>query len=104
MNDSPAPLLTVVVNLRFESYDVYIGRPSIFGNPFYIGRDGTRTEVLAKYRRWLAKADSPQAQRIIEAIKSGQLDNKRLGCFCSPLPCHGDVLLDLVLSRVKKGE
>jgi len=32
---------------------VYIGRPSLLGNPFQIGRDGTREDVIAKYRVWL---------------------------------------------------
>ena len=33
----------------------YIGRPSPLGNPFEIGRDGTRDDVIAKYALWLAK-------------------------------------------------
>jgi hypothetical protein len=39
-----------VVHCKREPYDVYIGRPSKWGNPFQIGRDGTRDEVIAKYR------------------------------------------------------
>ena len=31
----------------------YIGRPSLWGNPFVIGKDGTRAEVVEKYERWL---------------------------------------------------
>jgi hypothetical protein len=31
----------------------YVGRPSALGNPFVVGRDGSREEVIAKYRRWL---------------------------------------------------
>jgi hypothetical protein len=33
----------------------YVGRPSPLGNPWVIGRDGTREEVLAKYRAWLRR-------------------------------------------------
>ena len=40
---------TRVVHCRRERYDVYVGRPSPWGNPFVIGRDGTREEVVAKY-------------------------------------------------------
>lgn len=68
---------------------VYIGRPSKFGNPFVIGRDGTRGEVIAKYRRWLAT--KPQ---LLEAAKT-ELRGKDLVCFCHPLPCHGDVLVEV---------
>jgi hypothetical protein len=32
---------------------VYVGRPSALGNPFLVGRDGTRAEVVATYRAWL---------------------------------------------------
>ncbi len=39
----------MVVNIRTDKYDVFIGRPSKWGNPFIIGKDGTREEVLEKY-------------------------------------------------------
>jgi hypothetical protein len=32
---------------------VYIDRPSIWGNPFVIGTNGTRAEVVATYEHWL---------------------------------------------------
>lgn len=32
---------------------VYIGRPSLLGNPFKIGEHGTRDEVIGRYRIWL---------------------------------------------------
>jgi len=34
---------------------IYVGRPSKWGNPFVIGRDGSRDEVIAKYRAWIAQ-------------------------------------------------
>lgn len=42
-----------VVHCKKNSYDVYIGRPSKWGNPFSIGRDGSREEVIEKYREWI---------------------------------------------------
>jgi hypothetical protein len=36
--------------------DVYVGRPSKWGNPFVIGRDGSREEVIAKYRAWIVRS------------------------------------------------
>jgi hypothetical protein len=45
--------MTRVVHCRREKYDVYIGRPSKWGNPFVVGRDGNRLEVIKKYRLWL---------------------------------------------------
>jgi hypothetical protein len=86
-----APTLTreqMVVHCRRQPYDVYIGRPSIFGNPFKIGRDGTRTQVIDKYRQWVQGQPA-----VMAAIPS--LRGKVLGCWCRPLPCHGDVLAEL---------
>jgi hypothetical protein len=77
-----------VVNLRRSEYDVYIGRGSKWGNPFRIGPDGTRDEVIEKYRQWL----------LSNPVLMDQLHELRgmdLGCFCKPLPCHGDVLHEL---------
>jgi hypothetical protein len=77
-----------VVHCRKSPYDVYIGRPSKWGNPFEIGPDGSRSEVIEKYRRWI--------QTQPELIASLQeLDGLRLGCWCSPKACHGDVLVAL---------
>jgi len=67
---------------------VYVGRPSIWGNPFAIGRDGTRDEVIAKYETWLMQQPTLLA-------KLDQLTAKHLICWCFPAPCHADVLLRL---------
>ena len=80
---------TQVVNLRYTAFDVYIGRGSIWGNPFRIGADGDREEVIEKYRVWVM--NSPAL-----LMRLSELKNKRLGCYCHPAPCHGDVLVELV--------
>lgn len=79
-----------LVNVKKESYHVYIGRPSIYGNPFRIGRDGDRTEVVQKYRTWFT--NRLQDPRFILQLES--LRGKSLGCHCHPLPCHGDVIIE----------
>ena len=77
---------TRVVNRYKEPYDVYIGRPSKWGNPFSIGKDGTREEVIEKYERYLMGK--------VELLTSlHELRGKVLGCWCKPLACHGDVLV-----------
>ena len=84
--------MTKVVNLRKEQYDVYIGRGSKWGNPFRIGRDGDRKTVIEKYRKYIhLKRD------LINALP--ELKDKKLGCYCKPLPCHGDVLIELMKQR-----
>jgi hypothetical protein len=82
-----------VVNSRFEKYDVYIGRGSKWGNRFVIGRDGSREEVIRKYREWILKND-----HLLSRL--GQLKDKVLGCYCKPLACHGDVLAELADGRL----
>ena len=78
----------VVVNCRDASYDVYIGRPSKWGNPFEIGKDGTRKQVISKYREWVKT--QPELLNNIDELKG-----KTLGCWCKPKSCHGDVLAEL---------
>ena len=63
--------------------DVYIGRGTVWGNPYRIGRDGTREEVIAKY--WKLRKDD---EAFVAAVKE-QLKGKRLACHCSPERCHG---------------
>ena len=75
---------------------VYVGRPGPLGNPFAIGRDGTREEVIAKYRTWLwdriRKPHSPQLaelRRLLAPARAGPLE---LLCWCAPRPCHAEVI------------
>ena len=68
---------------------VYIGRPSKWGNPFVIGKDGSREEVVQKYEEWLMKHS-----RLVEQAKF-ELKGKDLVCYCAPAKCHGDVLVKI---------
>lgn len=78
-----------VVHCKKEPFDVYIGRPSKWGNPFQIGEDGSREEVIEKYMDWLlANPD------ILNGIQ--ELKGKTLGCWCKPKPCHSDILAEVV--------
>jgi|19_taG_2_1085344.scaffolds.fasta_scaffold00557_1 DNA-directed RNA polymerase subunit RPC12/RpoP len=92
---------TVVVNKRTISVmeqdkHVYIGRPSRWGNPFSIGRDGNRAEVIEKYRVWFFEQD----ERFFRDLE--KLRGKSLVCFCAPLSCHGDVIKEFLDNRDEK--
>lgn len=78
-----------VVHCKREKYDVYIGRPSKWGNPFTIGPDGSREEVIDKYQDYILDNVA-----LLESLH--ELKNKTLGCWCAPKECHGDVLVKLV--------
>jgi hypothetical protein len=67
---------------------VYVGRRSKWGNPFEIGQDGTREEVIAKYRDFLLRQSC-----LMEALS--ELAGKDLVCWCAPKACHADVLMEL---------
>lgn len=87
--------------------NVYIGRAGVifinkqrfpkkasnFANPFKIGKNGTREEVIDKYREYIMlKLDNDiSLQQELISMK-----NKNLGCWCSPDMCHGHVLLELI--------
>jgi hypothetical protein len=80
--------MTTVVHCKKSKYQVYIGRPSKWGNPFSIGKDGTREEVIQKYREWIVT--QPELMDSVHELKG-----KTIACWCAPLPCHGDVLAEL---------
>ena len=73
---------------------IYVGRPTKWGNPYHIGRDGTRSEVVIKYLEYLQNNDM---------LKDSlwELVDKDLVCYChnwngqgtNPMYCHADVLL-----------
>jgi hypothetical protein len=86
--------MSKVVNCQKEKYDVYIGRPSKWGNPFKIGRDGTRDQVIAKYEQYLQNN-----KKLLSDLP--ELKGKVLACHCAPLACHGDVLKKYVATQLK---
>ena len=95
-----------IINIKSNKpYDVYIGRAnriyrlpsSIWANPFQIGRDGSRQEVLWKYRKYLISRPDLM-------YKLQELRGKTLACWCKPDGCHGDILLGLLRDRESEKE
>lgn len=70
---------------------VYIGRGGPWGNPYIIGIHGGRYEVIRKYAELLwakVRGDAGLEEEL------ARLHGRDLVCFCKPLPCHGDVLVE----------
>lgn len=88
---------TVVVNVKHDEAEIYCGRPSIFGNPFRLGRDGDRVQVITKYIDYFFDRLSKD-QRFRKEIHS--LKNKKIGCWCKPLLCHCDVIAEYLNNYV----
>lgn len=82
--------ITKVVNKdKGEKYDVYIGRGSRWGNPYAIGFDGDRDEVIHKF-----KYDFERGFLKFSKEDVFELKGKTLGCHCKPAACHGDVIAE----------
>ncbi len=113
---------TIVVNISKDTYDVYIGRCSEYrthmlakgikpyekgwlGNPHPIGwcdicrEYHTRTECISKFRQDFYKKinSDPEFKKSILSLKG-----KRLGCYCKPKECHGDVIKEWIHSQAKE--
>lgn len=88
-----------VVNCKTDKYDVYVGRPSKWGNP-YSHIYGTakyqvdsREEAVEKFKEFIYSN-----QELMQLAKK-ELKNKRLGCVCYPqTPCHAEVLAEIANS------
>ena len=82
---------TIVVNIKnYPKKDyVYIGRGSPLGNPYIIGKDGDRAEVIKKYERdFYKKIKNERFKRYVLSLKG-----KKLACYCKPEKCHGDIIV-----------
>ena len=85
--------------------DIFIGRPGRFGNPFVLGKDGDRAQVITKFEAWLAQrpgilADLRALVMDMSYRESGvSASPVRLVCYCAPLACHGDIYIRELLKE-----
>ena len=86
------PVLSKARKRELEDGSRYVGRPTIYGNPFKIGPDGTREEVIAKYRKYFYDRleTDPKFKEAVEKLRGA----KSLTCWCAPLACHADVIAE----------
>ncbi|MCK9417469.1 DUF4326 domain-containing protein [Candidatus Dojkabacteria bacterium] len=93
-------MATKIVHFKKEPFDIYIGRPSKWGNPFthipdrktlakYVVK--TREESIEAYRDYILNGDGKHLLNDLHELK-----DKTLGCWCKPKSCHGDILVELV--------
>jgi hypothetical protein len=91
--------MTKVVHCKRDIYDIYIGRPSKWGNPYTHIKDkntkaeyivSTRKESIEKYKEYIL--NTPELLNSLYELK-----DKVLGCWCKPnKKCHGDILVELI--------
>lgn len=97
-----------VVNKRtYKGPGEYIGRPSMFGNPFIEGKDGTREECVAKYKPYFNKryVEDKAFRAAVHALAAQALAAELiLICWCDPLPCHGHIIRNFIQYYNEMGE
>lgn len=88
--------MSKVVHCKKEPYDIYIGRPSKFGNPFShlpgtlaIHKVDSREQAIEYFENYIRATPW-----LLKAAKD-ELKGKILGCWCSPQACHGEVLIKI---------
>lgn len=96
-----------IKNLRQENIDIECGylvdRRTVLGNPFTIGKDGDREQVINKYRNnWDELIKLPAARTLFDLMVARYRRNGtiKLYCWCAPKPCHADVIKEKILEAV----
>jgi len=100
----PTGSVTVVNKYKHQGPSIYIGRGSVFGNPFGISMG--RAECIEKYRKCVfePKMNNPRSEyrlallALVERVKKGE--HIYLQCFCAPQACHGDILKQYIESQI----
>jgi hypothetical protein len=83
----------LVRNIKTDGCDVYVGRPTKWGNPFPVATFG-REQALVLYEEWINHPD----QDDLRSQAMAELRGKTLGCYCAPSPCHAEVLAEIANS------
>lgn len=97
-----------MISVINKHHTFYIGRGSPLGNPFVIGTDGDREFCIEEYRKYLLQKIKEKDKVICDELnkiyKSAKDFDVQLQCYCKGFQshCHGDVILDIILSKAKK--
>lgn len=89
---------SLVRHFAREGADVYIGRPSPYGNPFRISHKQDRSEAVRAFAAWIEGCPD-----LIRAARR-ELAGKTLGCWCAPQACHGDILAKIANDPTRSAE
>lgn len=90
----PSNVYIARAGIVFVDKERFPKQSSPFANPYKVNKDGTREEVIEKYRAYILDKLNKDPT-LVEALK--ELKGKNLGCWCAPEPCHGHVLLDILI-------
>lgn len=85
--------IVFILNEKTNKKERFPKKSSNFANPYKVGKDGTRKEVIQKYKIYIKKKLDKDSVLQTELL---EMKGKNLGCWCHPESCHGDVLLELI--------
>ena len=98
---------SVTVGKKWDKGAIYIGRPSIFGNPFPVpsrGAEHLRDSACDQYEAWFQRqlTSKPGFVNALESLVTHAKDTGQLvlGCYCSPKRCHGETIKAYVEARL----
>lgn len=93
-----------VVHCKKETNHEQIGRPSPLGNPYPLPKGALKGSTLPKYKKWINQQIDIRNEKVINELnrlyliaKNGDLN---LGCWCAPNTCHGDIIKELLESKL----
>jgi hypothetical protein len=92
--------MITIGNEKQGDVGVYVGRPSILGNPFKVGRDGSLEEVIAKYRVWLwgeIQKHGEVFNKLVELVELSKRGDLTLVCWCYPKKCHAEIIRNAIM-------
>jgi len=82
--------MKVVHTKRTNKPHIYIGRPSLFGNPFAMRSEADRDKVIEQYREYFINRVNTDSFFRTQVLA---LTGNDLGCWCAPKACHGDIIV-----------
>jgi uncharacterized protein (DUF488 family) len=92
--------MITVGNKKHGARGIYVGRPSLLGNPFVLHREEQRAAVIRDYEDWLAEQLlDPSSPASCEIQRLAELTRKQdlcLVCFCAPKACHADIIKRMI--------
>jgi len=96
-----------VVNKRtLKGEGVYVGRPSLLGNPFKMKSEADREKVIQEYRVWLWERVKERGKVFAELMrikKLAEIGDVNLICHCPPAKCHSEVVRACVEWMISAG-
>lgn len=90
------PMLDMIVHCKRDQFDVYVGRPSPWGNPFTVAQHGRGT-AIQQFERWVRQPE----QKELRNRARRELPGMVLGCWCAPRPCHAATWIQIAAEQME---